>query len=168
MHDGISTDDGIMPASLPDNALSRIIQGGDQRYVLHPDSNDKFVRTGRQIIEACQFDIDIRRWTEEVNQLLSRVRQWAEEHDPHIRMVLLSSRNGKLVLFAVPSSDSFDFDLADAIARLTIVFSQDFRVAGYTEMLQIPASDIDRFVDVNNVKVVYVGKQAAAHQSVEA
>lgn len=45
-------------------------QDGDRSFLLHPTNDDKFIRTGRQIIEACQLKIGVEAWYDNLNSML--------------------------------------------------------------------------------------------------
>ncbi|MFA7236228.1 MAG: hypothetical protein WC058_05120 [Phycisphaeraceae bacterium] len=45
---------------------------GDRPLILHPEDNDLFVRTGRQVIDACGLHIGVELWLREMNGHASR------------------------------------------------------------------------------------------------
>jgi hypothetical protein len=142
------------------------VSSGDPQVLLHPEDNDLMVRTGKQVIEACQLNISIELWKLEFDALCLSVKEWATKSNELARSVLIAPRGGKLALFVSPMGNTFDFDLADSLVQLNTLLAQKFNV-GMVEILQIPSEEVDRFVDGSKARVLY-GNQAGSHQPVEA
>lgn len=147
--------------------MSTIKQGqqhigeSEEAVVLHPDNNDLFVRTGKQIIAACRMNISIDVWFIEFNGMLTRVAAWAAEHSAQVRICYCAPRSSQITLFFVPSSDAFDFELADDLVSLNSELVTSFNV-GMIEIHQIPEEDIDRFLNPDESRLVY-GEHRSAH-----
>lgn len=127
---------------------------GDTSYILHPDDNDLFFRTGKQIIESCQLGISIEVWIDELNSMVEHVRAWASGKNDRVRTCYCTPKGTKVVLFFSPNSAAFDFDLADCLSVLNLELIQKFNV-GMVEVHQIPWNEIDRFVDTESTKLIY-------------
>jgi hypothetical protein len=127
---------------------------GDKRYVIHPGDNDIFVRTGRQIIDACQLRISLEVWYGEFAEMLEFVNTWCGQNADFVRCCVCTTRAARVMLFFAPKSKSFDFDLEDKLTDLDIQISGKFSV-GTVELGQIPFNEIDRFVVIEDSKQVY-------------
>ena len=113
------------------------ISEGDPRIILHPSDNDLFVQTGKQVIDACKLNISIEVWKHELTAMFNHVVQWAQEWTAHIQSIHVAPRSTKTVVFISPTSDTFDFDLADEMANLNIHLLKTYNI-GMVEILQIP------------------------------
>lgn len=138
----------------------------DRPIVIHPANNDLFIRTGRQVIEACGLHIGIELWIKELDEMIKMITQWCESHGDAIQSCCVAPLGPRMAVFVVPQTRSFNFDLADELARLNVELVQTFNV-GMVETHQIPATELNRFVDPAIAKWVY-GRTSASHQSVEA
>lgn len=138
----------------------------DRPVVIRPADDDLFVRTGRQVIEACRLNISIEVWLSELEAMLAEVKAWAESRHERIRSCYCTPRGRKMVLFFVPLTGRFDFNLADELADLSSHLVKTFNV-GMVETHQVPWDEVDRFLDVQNSQLVY-GEQREPHPAVEA
>ncbi len=140
-------------------------QDGDRNFVFHLSDNDLFVRTGRQLIEACQLNISIDLWKQELDLMFAYVMDWCGKKHIHVRTCLCEPRRARLVLHFIPKSDGFDFDLADGITELDCYLSRNFKNVGLVEAGQIPWAEMERFVNPNLFFVIY-GEHPTAHATV--
>ncbi len=136
------------------NAIHIDARDGERPVLLHPDNDDLFVRTGRQVIEACRLGISIELWLSEFNAMLEEARHWAEQRAAKVRACFCAPVNSRVVLYFVPNSKSFDFDLADGLAELNAELVKRFNV-GMVEIHQVPWEELDRFVDIESSRRVY-------------
>ncbi len=138
------------------NSVTRISEAdhGNDEYLLHPESNDLFVRTGRQIIAGCQLGISVELWLNELSSVMKRVHEWSDKYHDRIRTCYCAPSAGSVVFFFAPPSDRFDFDLADSLVELNLEVRRSFNV-GMVEMRQVPWAEFDRFVDLEAGKRVY-------------
>ena len=127
---------------------------GGRPFVLHPDDDDLFVRTGRQVIDACRLGISIDVWLEELTSLAGELRAWATERSTKVRACYLTTRSSRVVAFVAPTSPNFDFDLADELAVLNTALLRKFNV-GMIELHQVPWGELDRFLDTETARLVY-------------
>jgi hypothetical protein len=120
---------------------------GERQFILHPENDEVFTRTGRQVIESCRLGISIEVWLAERDTMFDHVRRWMQESGMghRIRMCFAAPRGIGIGLFFVPESDSFDFDLADELAELNGQLVRSFNI-GPVEMHQIPEQELGRFV----------------------
>lgn len=138
----------------------------DRPVVLRPTDDDLFVRTGRQVIEACRLNISIEVWLSELNAMLAEVGEWATERAEQVEACYCAPRGTRTVLFFVPTAGRFDFDLADALAELSGRLVRDFNV-GMVETHQVPGDEVERFLDLQSAQLIY-GEHRRAHPPVEA
>ncbi|MGC4030765.1 MAG: hypothetical protein QM754_03305 [Tepidisphaeraceae bacterium] len=127
---------------------------GDRSVVFHPENDDLFVQTGKQVIEACRLNISVELWQHEVTAMFERVREWAAERDNRIDGCYATARPTKLVVFVTPVSSTYDFDLADEITSLNRELLRNYNV-GYVELAQVPRGQMDRFVHPQQVRPIY-------------
>lgn len=129
------------------HAPSHIHEATDsgRQFIIHPEDNDLFVRTGYQVIEGCQLSISIEVWLQEIKNMFSCIHSWIQEHLDQIVSCYAVPRNAGTALFFVPLSKSFDFDLADLLAELSVRLMQEYYV-GPVEIHQIPENELDRFI----------------------
>lgn len=119
---------------------------GERQYILHPEDNDLFVQTGRQVIAGCRLGISINVWLSEVTSMFDYLRAWIREKVvDRIMACYAVPRGATTYLFFIPRDDAFDFELADLLARLNVELITKYNV-GQVEIHQMPESELDRFV----------------------
>jgi hypothetical protein len=157
----------IMNADMEKKLAVHIRESRDSArdFVFHLSDNDLFVRTGRQLIEACQLNISIDLWRQELDLMFTHVKDWCGKKGNHVRTCLCEPRRARLVLHFIPKSDGFDFDLADGIAELDSYLSRNFKNVGLVEAGQIPWIETERFVNPN-IFFVIDGEHPVAHDPV--
>jgi len=133
---------------------------GDRPVVLHPEDDDVFVRTGRQVIEACRLGISIEVWMHEFREMLERVRQWSRTHEARVQACYAAPRGASIGLYFIPRTEGFDFDLADDLAPLNRDLVKSFNI-GMIEIHQIPERERDRFISPDAVRTVFPDAQSA-------
>lgn len=139
---------------------------GVSTFILRPDSNDLFFRTGRQIIESCQLGISIEVWIRELKAMVQHVANWCEQNKGCVRSCYCAPNRGTVVFFVSPKSDRCDFKLADALTDLNTIIVRQFNV-GEVEVRQIPWKEIDRFLCPESAELVY-GEHFTSPQAMEA
>jgi hypothetical protein len=128
----------------------------DRAYVIAPENRDLFVRTGRQVIAACNTQLRIERWLSLYEEMLRSVRDFAEAHAERVAECYAVPRGTKTALRFVPKSDSFDFDLAGDLADLEFDFQARFsNLLGWIEVGQVPGWELDRFIDLAAAQRIY-------------
>jgi len=144
------------------------LKDGERQYVLRPENNDLFVRTGRQVIEACRLNISVDLWMTELTAMLNNVREWAGAHPAHVHSVYCAPKGARVVLFFMPPGEQFDFDLAEQLADLNRDLLTRFNV-GAVEVHQIPWGERHRFLDLDTSWPVYgEHDERGPHHPVEA
>ena len=138
---------------------------GGKQFVLHPENDELFIRTGKQVIEACRLGISLEVWFHERNSMFDHVLRWAsdEARAQRIRGCYAAPRQTGISLFFVPRSDCFDFDLADELAVLNTQLIQSYNI-GPLEIGQIPAGELERFLVPEEAVLIYDAD--GSHQSV--
>lgn len=153
------------PTQPSDPVRVRAQKDGGKQFIFYPENDDLFMRTGQQVIQACQLGISIEVWLSELRDLVDYVASWARTPGSKVSTVFAEPRATRLVLFMVPKGEQFDFELADQLVVLEGELLTKFNV-GNIETLQIPQSDLDRFIDQRHARCVY--GQAEPHRPVEA
>lgn len=148
------------PESKQATIALRESQVADQRFLIQPEDNDLFVRTGRQVIESCRLGISVDLWLKELAAVIESVREWTAARADRIAACYCAPRGAKTVLFFIPTSRQFDFDLGDELADLNGRLVREFNV-GLIEVGQIPAAEVDRFLDPASARLVYGRSQHA-------
>jgi len=138
---------------------------GERRFLLHPENDDLFVRTGKQVIDACRLGISVELWLQELRGMFSDVAKWATERKQKIRGCYASPRAARVTLFFIPTAEQFDFDLADELTELNTRLVKQFNI-GMIETHQIPWAEWDRFLDPESARAIY-GDVLPAHHSVD-
>jgi hypothetical protein len=149
----VSRQEYHMPTPTSKNQPVHVPSQDESQFVLHPGDNDAFVRTGRQIIEACRLSISISVWLDELKEMFAQVREWCAQRPEKIQGCLAAGRGSKIVLFFVPQGKSFHFDLADEMTELNRELVTRYNI-GTVEVGQIPASEIERFLDPEGTKIL--------------
>jgi len=127
---------------------------GERQFVLHPDDNDVFVRTGKQMIEAGRLSISIGVWLDEFKEMQGFVREWCAARAGRIQACLAVGRGAKVLLFFIPTGTQFSFDLADELAELNRELVTSFNI-GMIEVGQVPQAELGRFIDIETARLVY-------------
>ena len=138
----------------------REARDADVRFVIHPESNDVFVRSGKQVVASCEIGISLEVWLGELSELFSTIADWCTGH-PAVRAAFAQPIGSRIAIYIAPASSSFDFDLGDELATLNISLARKYRVLGMIEVLQIPWQDKETFVG-QSAKCIY-GDSGSAH-----
>lgn len=139
---------------------------GDTPVVLHPQNDDVFVRTGTQVIAACQLEISLDLWLKEITSLFSEVASWAQTRSEKIRSCYWVPRVGRVVFYFLPKGNQFDFDLAESLSDFNVALVNQFNV-GMIELQQIPWAEAERFLDSETARCVY-GDEFKSPETMEA
>lgn len=129
---------------------------GERPYLISPENRDLFVRTGRQVIAACDTQLRIEGWLSVYEEMLRSVRDFAQDHADLVDRCYAVPEGAKTALRFVPKSRSFDFNLAGPLADLQFDFQKGFaNLLGSIEVGQIPGWDVDRFIDSSAAQLIY-------------
>jgi hypothetical protein len=140
------------------------LHDAQRNYVIAPENRDLFVRTGRQVIAACDTQMKIERWLEVYEAMLGAVRDFAEDHADRVAECYAVPRGAKTALSFVPRSQSFDFELASELAKLQFDFHQRFaNIVGAIEVGQIPSWDLRRFLDPDAAERIFPPVSSSIH-----
>lgn len=137
---------------------------GDTEFFLRTGDNHLFIRTGKQIIDSCNLGISIDLWIEELTSMIQRVREWSTG-ESKIRGCYCAPGVSRVIFFFSLNAQEFDFDFADRLVDFNLQLIRDFNV-GMVETRQIPAAEIDRFVDPDSTRLVY-GEHFKSSETVE-
>lgn len=139
---------------------------GERQVVFHTKNNDLFVRTGKQVVDACRHATNLQAWFDDLNSMLEHVAHWCEQRADHIQACYAAPQGNRVALYFIPHGTQFNFDLADLLADLSRELITDFNV-GMIEVHQIPADELETFVQPVFAAHVY-GDSRPAHPAVEA
>ena len=114
---------------------------GDTQVILHPEDNDLFIQTGRQVINACRLNISIDVWMKELTTVFHLVVEWARGHSNKVLACYCEPKGTKIILFFVPALGRFDFDLAEELSELNTKLISDFNI-GMVEVRQVPEKEM--------------------------
>lgn len=128
---------------------------GASQFVLHPENDELFTRTGRQVIEACRLGISIEVWLHERDSMFDDVRRWIKDgRTGRISACYAVPRGVGIGLFFTPRRECYDFDLADELAKLNARLVRTFNI-GPVEVLQLPEDELDRFIVLEEALRIY-------------
>lgn len=143
-----------LPNTSTDPLRIRESEDAQRPIILHPENDDLFIQTGKQVIEARRLNISIDLWQHEVRAMFDYIRKWAADHADRVQACYISPRHAKLLLYVAPHGEAFDFDLADELVQLNRILLREFQV-GLIEVLQVPHSEMDRFVHPDEARKLY-------------
>jgi hypothetical protein len=138
---------------------------GHRRFILHPEDNDTFVRTGRQVVEGCRLGISVEVWLDECKAMFERVREWAQARAERVQACYAAPETSGIKFFFVPFSETYDIALDEELTDLDVELFRRFNV-GTVDVLEIPARSLDRFLPPEATVLIY-GDAARPPQSVE-
>ena len=130
----------------------------DRQVVITQEDEDRFSLTCAQAIEACKFHTNRKIWFEELASLFGFVQSWIKDNLPKVNSCYAAPRGGQVVIFIVPTAKSFDFELSDALADLSLALSEKFQQIS-SDVMQIPGKDpqhLQTFLDVKVAKILHV------------
>ena len=119
---------------------------GDRKYILQRLNNDKFVSTGKQIIEAADLSMGIEAWRSNLADLYVDAHTMAKKFVDRVADVRLIPRHGTVHLIFVTVGSEFDFNLADELATLNIRLRRELQTYGEVEASQIPETELSQFI----------------------
>lgn len=118
----------------------------DREFVLSKLNNDVFVRTGKQIIDACELHIGVESWKSNLADLWEEISRLANQHADRVSETYLIPRSGTVHALFVTKGALFDFVLADALAELNLKLRRSRAMYGDVEASQIPTNELSQFV----------------------
>lgn len=119
---------------------------GDRRFILSKLNNDKFVRTGKQMIEDADFKIGFEAWQSNLADLWDEVQTLARAQGERVKRLAMIPRNGTVHIIFVTAGREFDFRLADELATLNIRLRRESQAYGDVEAAQIPEPEVSQFI----------------------
>lgn len=142
------------------NPAIHINAGDAQPVVLHPSNDDLFVRTGKQVIEACQLGIGLELWLKELESAIEEVRAWCSTKSA-VAACHVAIFRSRVNFFFIPQTTYYDFDLGLELSDLNVQLYQRYNV-GMVEIHQLPEREMSRFIPSDSSRLIYV-HQAATH-----
>ena len=117
------------------------------------------VRTAEEMVEACHRAASVDLWMKEFDELQAAVNRWCGERRASVSSCFVPLRGRGIKFYVAIRGERFDFDLADAMAEFCSEAPSKFGV-GLIEMYQVPASELQRFVDPEVDMKVYGNDEA--------
>ncbi|MBI5763184.1 MAG: hypothetical protein HZA51_06635 [Planctomycetes bacterium] len=127
---------------------------GASQVILHPQDNDLFIRTGRQVIESCRLGISVDLWLEEMESMQRNVAAWCAERANSIASCYCFPRGPQICLFVSPIGSTYDFDLAEQLTDLNLTLLREYNV-GTVEVYQVPHAELNRFIDPQTARHIH-------------
>ncbi len=121
------------------------LQHATQQYRIITSNEEIILRTGEQIVQSCQLEMNVVAWSQNFKLMADHVKEWCENRAARIAMALVELRNDKTVFYIIPAQDHYDFDLGGEQAELDIFLNTRGGI-GYAETRQVPIWELDRFV----------------------
>jgi hypothetical protein len=121
------------------------LQHAVEKYRIITQSEDILERSGAQLVAACKLQVSAEVWADNFNHAIRAVQEWARQWSADVAAILVEIRTDKVVFFIVPTSETFNFRLAEAQSDLDHDLLTRFGI-GYVESRQIPGDELDRFV----------------------
>lgn len=149
----IEVNDNAQPNVETDAVVARIDEerDGERDIVMRKLSNDTFVRTGKQIIDACEMQIGFEAWQQNIADLWEQMIKVARDKREKVTSLYMLPRHGTVHVLFATRHDEFDFDLADELACWNIRFRRSRGMYGEIEAAQIPESELLQFVEREHV-----------------
>ncbi len=97
--------------------------------------------------------------------MIAHATKWIEVHSASVEACFIEPRLRCIMLFFVPVSDRFDFDLADDLVELNVETIKNFNV-GMVESHQVTFNELDRFLNLPMARQIY-GDLGKSHRAVE-
>jgi len=123
------------------------LDDGQRNFILQKLGDDRFVRTGKQIIEACELQISIDSWRQNLAELCTEMWKLASARAGRIKACFVVPRAGRVHVLFVPLTGQFDFELADELAKLNIRLRRQRMMYGLIEASQVPESELGQFLE---------------------
>jgi len=144
-------------ATAPDTGPRAVLQiswrlDREQQFVIELPQEDRIVQTGEQIIKACDLQITGVLWSKEFRAMLGRIGEFCASNKEHISACYTSLRSNKICVFFCPRSESFDFELSDALAEFSIEISERYSLVGRVHLRQVPLWDVESFVPSDSLQ----------------
>src|SRR5690606_30341815 len=86
---------------------------GNRQVVFHTKNNDLFVRTGKQVVDACRHATNLQAWFDDLNSMLEHVAHWCEQKTEQVQACYAAPQGNRVALYFMPHGKQFNFELAD-------------------------------------------------------
>lgn len=126
----------------------------DKNVMVHYKDEDRLLLTGRSMINSCKLGISVETWLDELENAIGEVGAWCAERSEKVQQAYLVPKSPQLPFYFVQVQAAYDFDLADEITTLNTNLIRNYNL-GMIEMFQIPESELDRFVSVDQSRKIY-------------
>lgn len=129
------------------------LQHATRQYRIITSEEEIILRTGEQIVRACQLEMNVSAWNQNFRLMAAHVAKWCADRPDKVAMALVELRSDKTVFYIIPVLDHYDFDLGGEQADLDIFLNTRGGI-GYSETRQVPLWELDRFVS-NSAYLVF-------------
>ena len=129
----------------------------EQRVVVVPEDEDRFVLTSHEAARACRRVANEKEWRSEFGSFLAKVHDWCEQHSKSIDGAYLALGDEGMKVFVVTIRDEYDFGLGDEVARLGIELADLFPGCP-ADVLHVPnmaLNDLDSFFTPSTALQLY-------------
>ncbi len=125
----------------------------DVDFLIEPKDEDRFVKSARQIIAACDLQGNVDLWRRNFVEMGDRVRAWCGERAGRVSASFAELRSDKVIVYFTPVGERYDFDLGGELATLSRELS-GFGL-GRVQTHQVPGGELGRFVNLPRAFVIY-------------
>ena len=98
---------------------------GENRVLVEPEDEDRFLTTVQDIITACGVSREMLVFKKQFDALLRRLAEWVEEHQERIRDAYITVRDAGLMFLVVQTGREYDRAFEDALTDLDLEVAQD-------------------------------------------
>ncbi len=100
----------------------------DTKVVVTPSNQDRYVKSVKNVIEACQAQEAAERSIAQFQYLLTRLGEWVRDHHDKIAQAYVTVRDVTFLFLVVQKSKAYDAELEEALTDvdLEIALSDEF------------------------------------------
>lgn len=120
----------------------------DRLVLFTSETEDRFLMSCREAVRAANIGASAVVIVDEIREFVNEVGEWVVAEGTRIAECYIAPREGQLVVFVVPKSHKYDFDLSDALTDLDLRITQKYRIP--CEVMQIPEDDLESVVDLDS------------------
>ena len=126
-------------------------ESDERRIVLEKLNNERFVRTGRQMIEACDLHLAVTDLLSNLHELHHDAKKLAQKQGGRVKSVCMIPRSGTVHLFFITNGEEYDFELADRLAEMNLKLRRESKLYGDVEATQLPAGEVTQFLSADEI-----------------
>lgn len=130
---------------------------GSRPVFVSAKDEERFFTTSQEAAEALRHRDKIAQFQKEIMAILQHLRKWMYSHATVVDKCYFGFRSGRQVIFVVPKSAKFDFDLSDELTQLDLDLAAKFNLSR-CEIMQVPGNSpetLSMFIDPGEVILIY-------------